>query len=78
MKIKTQFKAADEGGITVTSHFSYEFSPFNILPITHWKLHAEAEIKWLEIFKEMIETMGDFKENFQRYIKKSLAVSREE
>lgn len=77
-KIKTQFNVANEGEKTVTGHFSYEFSPFNILPIKHWKLHAEAEIKWLEILKDMIDSIDDFKENFQRYIKKSFIVSKEQ
>lgn len=77
-KIRAMFKHTDEGEKIVTSHFSYEFSPFNILPLKHWKLHAEAEIKWLKIFKELIESIDDFKENYQKFIKKSLEVSQEE
>ena len=77
-KIKANFKHADEGEILISSHFSYEFSPFNILPLKHWKLHAEAEIKWLLILKEMIESIDDFKGNFQKYVKKSLELSQEE
>lgn len=77
-KIKAMFKHIDDGKKIVTSHFSYEFSPFNILPLKHWKLHAEAEIKWLEIFKEIVESIDDFKEIYQKYIKKSLEVSQEE
>ena len=75
-KIKAKFKHADEGEIIVSSHFSYEFSPFNILPLKHWKLHAEAEIKWLELFKDMIESINDFKGNFQKYIEKSQKISQ--
>ena len=77
-KIRAMFKHVDEGEEIVSSHFSYEFSPFNILPLKHWKLHAEAEIKWLEIFKEIVESIDDFKEIYQKYIKKSLEVSQEE
>jgi len=75
-KIRAMFKHVDEGEKIVTSHFSYEFSPFNILPLKHWKLHAEAEIKWLEIFKEIIESIDDFKEIYQKYVEKSIEVSQ--
>jgi DNA-binding PadR family transcriptional regulator len=74
-RIRTKLEHIDEGEKIVTSHFSFEFSPFNILPLKHWKIHAEAEIKWLESFKEIVETIDDFKEIYQKYIKKSLDVS---
>ena len=77
-KIKSMLKHVDEGEKTVTSHFSYKFSPFNILPLKHWKLHADAEIKWFEIFKETIESMDDFKDTYQKYVKKSLELNQEE
>ncbi|MFX1428084.1 MAG: PadR family transcriptional regulator, partial [Promethearchaeota archaeon] len=77
-QIKLMFQHADEGEKIVSSHFSYEFSPFNILPLKHWRLHAEAEIKWLEMFQETVESIGDFKEKFQEYVKKSIELSREE
>lgn len=76
--IRAKFKHVEEGKEIVTSHFSYEFSPFNILPLEHWKLHAEAEIKWLEIFKEIVESIDDFKEIYQKYVAKSLELSQEE
>ncbi|MFX0082597.1 MAG: PadR family transcriptional regulator [Candidatus Hodarchaeota archaeon] len=77
-KIRAMFDHADEGEKIVTSHFSYEFSPFNILPLKHWKLHAEAELKWLEIFKELVESIDDFKQIYQKFIEKSLEISQEE
>jgi len=77
-EIKEKLKHADEGEKIVTSHFSYEFSPFNILPLKHWKLHSEAEIKWLEIFKEMVDSIPDFKKLYQNFVKKSIKLSQEE
>ena len=75
-KIRANFKHIDEGKEIVMSHFSYEFSPFNILPLKHWKLHAEAELKWLEIFKEMVESIDDFKEIYQKFVEKSIKLSQ--
>ncbi len=77
-KLKSMSKHVTTGEIIITSHFSFEFSPFNLLPLKHWKLHSEAEIKWLEIFKKMVESIDDFKEIFQKYVKKSLEISLEE
>jgi len=75
-KIRANFKHIDEGKEIVMSHFSYEFSPFNILPLKHWKLHAEAELKWLETFKEMVESIDDFKEIYQKFVEKSIKLSQ--
>ena len=77
-KIKSMFQHVVEGEERVTSHFSFEFSPFNLLPLRHWKIHAEAEIKWLEIFKETVISISDFKETYQKYIRKSIEMSQEE
>ena len=74
-KLRSTFKHVVEGEKIVTSHFSYEFNPFNILPLKHWKLHNEAEIKWLESFKEIVESIDDFKDTYQNYVKKSLKIS---
>jgi len=66
------FKLADDGEQFIKSHFLYELSPFYILPLKHWRLHNEAEIKWLEDFKEMIENIDDFKELYNKMIKKAM------
>ncbi|MFW9943196.1 MAG: PadR family transcriptional regulator [Candidatus Thorarchaeota archaeon] len=76
-KIKAMFDHVEEGEKIVTSHFSYEFSPFNILPLKHWKLHAETELKWLEIFKEMVESIDDFKQLYRKFVEKSLEITQE-
>ncbi|MFW9988113.1 MAG: PadR family transcriptional regulator [Candidatus Odinarchaeota archaeon] len=78
VKLKESLKHAEEGEKTVTSHFSYKYNPFNILPLKHWKLHCEAEIKWLEFFKERVESITDFKELFQNFVKKSIELNQEE
>ncbi|MFW9901199.1 MAG: PadR family transcriptional regulator [Candidatus Thorarchaeota archaeon] len=66
------FKLADDGEQFIKSHFLYELSPFYILPLKHWRLHNEAEIKWLEDFKEMVENIDDFKEQYNKMIKKAM------
>ena len=66
------FKLVDDGEQFIKSHFLYELSPFYILPLKHWRLHNEAEIKWLEDFKEMIENIDDFKELYNKMIKKAM------
>ncbi len=65
-------KIADDGEQFVKSHFLYELSPFYILPLKHWRLHNEAEIKWLELFKEMVESIDDFKEQYNEMIKRAI------
>ncbi len=64
------FNHADEGEQLVKSHYLYELSPFYILPLKHWRLHNEAEIKWLKFFKEMVENIDDFKEQYNKLIKR--------
>lgn len=51
------FKHADEGEKLVKSNILYDLSPFYILPLRHWRFHNEAEIKWLEYFKEMLKIL---------------------
>lgn len=67
---KKLFKHADEGEQFVKSNYLYELSPFYILPLKHWRLHNEAEIRWLEFFKEMVEGIDDFKEQYNKIIKR--------
>jgi len=66
------FKLADDGEQFIKSHFLYELSPFYILPLKHWRLHNEAEIKWLEDFKVMVENIDNFKEQYNKMIKKAM------
>ena len=68
----------DEGEVFVKSHFLYDLSPFYILPLKHWRFHNEAEIKWLEFFKRIVEEIDDFKENYNEVIKRSIAWNQEQ
>jgi DNA-binding PadR family transcriptional regulator len=67
------FKHADEGEEFVKSHFLYDLSPFYILALKHWRFHNEAEIKWLQYFKTMVDGIENFKENYNETIKRSIA-----
>jgi len=66
---KNMVKHADEGEKFVRSHYLYDLSPFYILPLNHWRFHNEAEIKWLESFKEMVGSIEDFREQYNKIIK---------
>lgn len=70
-KRKKMFKHADEGEQLVQSHYLYDLSPFYILPLKHWRLHNEAELKWLEYFKKMVEDIDDFREQYSKTIKRA-------
>ena len=72
------FKYADEGEQLVKSHSLYELNPFYILPLKHWRFHNEAEIKWLEYFREMVENIKDFKEQYNEIIKKFMFLAQEQ
>ena len=69
------FKRADEGEQFVQSHYLYELSPFYILPLKHWRFHNEAEIRWLEFFKEMVENIEDFKEQYDKIVEQAIKKS---
>ncbi len=69
---KRMVKHADEGEQLVQSHYLYDLSPFYILPLKHWRLHNEAEIKWLEYFKEMVKNVNSFKEQYNKIIKRAI------
>ncbi len=75
---KNMFKHADEGERLVESLYLYDLNPFYILPLKHWRLHNEAEIKWLEYFREMVESIEDFREQYNKVIKKMMSLSREQ
>jgi len=64
------FKHTDEEEQFVKSHYLYELSPFYILPLKHYRFHNEAEIRWLESFKEMVESIDNFKEQYNKIIKR--------
>jgi len=68
-----KIKHAEEGEQFVKSHYLYEFSPFYLLPLKHWTFHNEAEIEWLKYFKEMVENIEDFKEQYNKMINKAIA-----
>ncbi|MFW9936332.1 MAG: PadR family transcriptional regulator [Candidatus Thorarchaeota archaeon] len=69
---KKLFIHADEGEKYVKSHFLFDVDPFLILPLNHWRLHNEAEIKWLEDFKRMVENIEDFNKNYIESINRAI------
>jgi len=69
---KKMFQHADEGERLVESHYLYKLSPFYILPLKHWRFHNEAEIKWLEYFREIVIKIGNFGEQYSKVIKKMI------
>ena len=75
---KKLFKHADEGEQLVKSHPLYNLSPFYILPLKHWRFHNEAEIKWLEYFREIVESIDNFKEQYEKIIKTVMSITQEE
>ncbi|MFX1328140.1 MAG: PadR family transcriptional regulator [Promethearchaeota archaeon] len=75
---KKLFKHADEGEQLVKSHSLYNLSPFYILPLKHWRFHNEAEIKWLEYFRELVKSIENFKEQYEKIIKASISMAQEE
>ena len=72
---KKMFVHADEGRKLVSSHFLFDINPFLMLPLKHWSFHNEAEIKWLELFKTMVESVKDFKASYNEVIKRSIAMA---
>ena len=66
-------KHANEGEKLVKSNILYDLSPFYILPLKHWRFHNEAEIKWLEYFKEMVNSIENFEEQYNKIIKKTFS-----
>jgi len=70
------FKHANEGEQLVKSHNLYELSPFYILPLKHWRFHNEAEIKWLEYFREMVENIEDFREQYNKILNNVMSLAR--
>ncbi|MFX1409441.1 MAG: PadR family transcriptional regulator [Promethearchaeota archaeon] len=77
MERKGMFKHADEGEQLVKSHHLYDLSPFYILPLKHWRFHNEAEIRWLMFFREMVESIEDFKEQYDKILKKVMSLTQE-
>ncbi len=74
---KNIFQHADEGEKLVKSHYLYNLSPFYILPLKHWRFHNEAEIKWLEYFREIVEKIGNFGEQYNKIIKKIISKTQD-
>lgn len=60
----------------VRSHYLYEVNPFMILPLEHSKLQNEAEIKWLEMFHEMVDGI-DFEANAKEIMKRRMEKEKE-
>ncbi|MFX0042611.1 MAG: PadR family transcriptional regulator [Candidatus Hodarchaeota archaeon] len=72
------FKHADEGEQIVKSNPLSKLNPFYILPLKHWRFHNEAEIKWLLYFREIIESIEDFKEQYNKFVKKAMTLAQEQ
>lgn len=77
-EINNIFEHAEKGEQLVESNPLYELNPFYILPLKHWRFHNEAEIRWLEYFKEMVENIEDFKEQYNKILKKAMLLGREQ
>ncbi len=74
---KNMFKHADEGEKLVKSSPLYDLSPFYLLPLAHWRFHNEAEIKWLEYFRQMVDSIEDFGDQYNKIIKKMMSLTQE-
>jgi DNA-binding PadR family transcriptional regulator len=71
-KRSEMFKRIKEGKNYVKSHDLFDLNPFTILALEHYKFHNEAEIKWLEHFKKMVEGV-DFEKNLGEIIQRKLS-----
>ncbi len=74
---KDLFKNFEDGKKLVRSHYLYKVNPFMILPLEHSKLQNEAEIKWLEIFHEMVDKI-DFEANAKEIMKRRMEMEKNE
>ena len=75
-KRKELIKHADEGEQLLKSHSLFELNKFYILPLKHWRFHNDAEIKWLEYFKELVENIDDFKTQYDKVIKAAISMAQ--
>jgi len=74
---KKMFQHAEEGENLVESHYLYNLNPFYILPLKHWRFHNEAEIKWLEYFRKMVEEIRNFGEQYNKVINKIITKTQD-
>ena len=73
---KDKFKNLEDGKKLVRSHYLFDLNPFMILPLEHQKLQNESEIKWLEIFHEMVDKI-DFQANAKEIMKRRMEMEKE-
>lgn len=59
----------DEGEKFIRSHYLFDVNPFMILPLDHFRLHNEIEIKWLGMFYDMVDGV-DFEKNAKEIMKR--------
>jgi hypothetical protein len=74
---KDKFKNLEDGKKLVRSHYLFDLNPFMILPLEHQKLQNESEIKWLEIFHEMVDKI-DFEANAKEIMKRRMEMEKNE
>jgi len=65
------FDVIEEGKEYLESHPSFELNPFLSLSLEHYKIHNQAEIRWLKEFYKMVEDT-DFIKNIQEISKKNV------
>jgi len=66
---KDLLKHLEEGSDLVKQHYLFDVNPFMILPLEHFKVHNEVEIKWLENFYKMVED-SNFEENAKEIMRR--------
>jgi len=75
---KKSYKHINEGEQLVKTHPFYGVSPFIILPLKHAEFQNDAEIRWLEYFKEIVQNIDNFEENYQQSVKLSMEIKNGE
>ena len=70
---KTLYNRIEEGKEFIENNENFDVLPFMILPLTHSKFHNDVEIKWLEAFYKMVDSV-DFEENAKELMKRRINV----
>jgi len=74
---KDNLKNFEDGKKLVKGHYLFDLNPFMILPLEHYKLQNESEIKWLKIFYEMVDKT-DFEANAKEIMKRRMEMEKKE
>jgi len=70
---KTLYDQIEEGENFIENNENFDVLPFMILPLKHSKYHNDAEIKWLEAFYKMVDSV-DFEKNAKELMKRRINV----